>query len=132
MMTTAENLKRLREAKGMTQVELGRLADIPPSQISKYERQYCRIGVRNLSRLAGALGCSMQDIDERLNADANAAGDGRRIYARDDMLLYICTVWDKLPMETRIDLASAARAAVTASTATPPKPAAPAKAARAK
>ncbi len=112
MMTTAENLKRLREAKGMTQVELGRLADIPPSQISKYERQYCRIGVRNLSRLAGALGCSMQDIDERLNADATAAGDGRRIYARDDMLLYVCTVWDKLPLETRIDIATAARAAV--------------------
>ena len=116
-MTTAANLKRLRVAKGLSQVELGRMAGIPPSQISKYEREYCHIGVRNLSRLADALGCAMHDIDERLLTDANAAvPDGRRIYAKDDMLLYLCTVWDKLPLGTRIDIVSDVRAALNPST----------------
>jgi transcriptional regulator with XRE-family HTH domain len=62
-MGIAENLKRLREAAGLSQTELGKRAGVSQQLIQKIEtNQYYRI--TKLPEIARALGVPMHEVDE--------------------------------------------------------------------
>lgn len=54
-LTLGEKLKRRRLAKGWTQVQLGRLAQISATSLADYERDYREPGAVSRSRLCKAL-----------------------------------------------------------------------------
>lgn len=56
------NLKRLREAKGLSQEGLMRISDVHRTQISNYERGRAEPQAEVLARLARALGVSTEDF----------------------------------------------------------------------
>ena len=52
----AENIRKLREQKGMTQEELAELAGISQSHLSKFEAGSRNIGMKTYTRILEALG----------------------------------------------------------------------------
>jgi transcriptional regulator with XRE-family HTH domain len=58
----AINLKKLREARGYTQMALARRSGINHGYISKVERELKNLTLANLEALAIALGCSEADL----------------------------------------------------------------------
>ena len=59
-----ERLRKLRKAKGFTQEELGRLADVHNVNLSRYERGLSNPSAVVLKRLAEALGVSVGHLVE--------------------------------------------------------------------
>lgn len=59
-----ERLRRLRKAKGYTQEELGRLADVHNVNLSRYERGLSNPSSVVLKKLAEALGVSVGHLVE--------------------------------------------------------------------
>lgn len=57
-------LKHLRERAGLTQAQLARKSDLPPTVISFYETGERAPGLENLKAIIRGLGCS---ADELLN-----------------------------------------------------------------
>ncbi|MDR0867470.1 MAG: helix-turn-helix domain-containing protein [Planctomycetota bacterium] len=93
----AERLKRLRLDRKMTQQELSKRSGVQQQTISQYETARNAIGVDNITKLAQALECKPEDIDERF-ADLTKRAHGvervnntRRI--DDDILRYIVDSW---------------------------------------
>jgi transcriptional regulator with XRE-family HTH domain len=70
----ADNLKRLRAAKGVTQQELAELAGLPVGSVRNWEiaRREPRLHV--LPRLARALGCTTDDLLRGLGEDEPKSG----------------------------------------------------------
>jgi transcriptional regulator with XRE-family HTH domain len=58
----ATNLKRLRKARGYTQVELARRSGIPNRYISSIEQELKNVSVANLEALARGLDCLLVDL----------------------------------------------------------------------
>jgi transcriptional regulator with XRE-family HTH domain len=58
----ATNLKRLREARGYSQLELARRTGLPNGYISKVEQELKNVTLANLEALANGLGCSLEDL----------------------------------------------------------------------
>ncbi len=58
----ASNLRRLREAAGLTQDGLGRAVMMDGAEISRYERGERDPQLRNLVRLARGLGVAVADL----------------------------------------------------------------------
>jgi transcriptional regulator with XRE-family HTH domain len=58
------NLRRLREAAGMTQMELGNRCDMQNSVISRYERGLRDPQLEAIAALAKGLGVSAADLVE--------------------------------------------------------------------
>ncbi len=58
----ASNLRRLREAAGLTQDGLGRAVMMDGAEISRYERGERDPQLRNLVRLARGLGVTVADL----------------------------------------------------------------------
>jgi transcriptional regulator with XRE-family HTH domain len=58
----ASNLRRLREAAGLTQEGLGRAVMMDGAEISRYERGERDPQLRNLVRLARGLGVAVADL----------------------------------------------------------------------
>jgi DNA-binding XRE family transcriptional regulator len=56
------NIRRVREEKGLTQEELGDLAGLHRAYIGQIERGEENIGVRNLEKIAEALGINSKDL----------------------------------------------------------------------
>ena len=59
------NLKRIREEKGLTQVNLAKIAEISPRMVSKYEngeRDIFKAESQTVYKIAQALGCTVEDI----------------------------------------------------------------------
>jgi transcriptional regulator with XRE-family HTH domain len=56
------NLKRLREARGYSQVQLARHCGVTKSYISKIEQYLLNISVGNLEVLCDALECAPEDL----------------------------------------------------------------------
>lgn len=56
------NLKRLREARGYSQIELGRRSGLENSKISKIEQAQGNASLALLDALAKGLDCSLQDL----------------------------------------------------------------------
>lgn len=61
-MSTGTNIKRLREQRGLTQEELGKMIDVSRSTITQWERGWTTPRMGNVQLLAGALGVSTADI----------------------------------------------------------------------
>lgn len=61
-MSTGANIKRLREQRGLTQEELGKMIDVSRSTITQWERGWTTPRMGNVQLLAGALGVSTADI----------------------------------------------------------------------
>jgi transcriptional regulator with XRE-family HTH domain len=61
----ATNLKRLREARGYTQLELARRSGLTNAYISKIEQELMNVSLANLEALANGLGCSEEDLVRR-------------------------------------------------------------------
>ena len=64
------NLKRLRAANGMTQEQLAQAAGVPRICIARYETGKHDPGIRNVGKIAAALGCSLDDLIGREDDDA--------------------------------------------------------------
>jgi transcriptional regulator with XRE-family HTH domain len=58
------NLRRLREAAGLTQMELGNRCNMQNSVISRYERGLRDPQLEAIAALAGALGVQAADLVE--------------------------------------------------------------------
>lgn len=56
------NLKRLREARGYSQMELGRRSGVDNNQISQIEQEQGNASIALLDALAKGLDCSLQDL----------------------------------------------------------------------
>ena len=69
-MSFGENLRRLRRDKGLTQAELGKLADMKITHMSKLENDTGDPKLSTLYKLMGALECSA----DTLLMDANKVG----------------------------------------------------------
>jgi transcriptional regulator with XRE-family HTH domain len=59
------NLKRLREARGFTQLQLARRCGVTKGYVSKIEQQVLNISVANLEALCDALDCAPEDLLRR-------------------------------------------------------------------
>jgi transcriptional regulator with XRE-family HTH domain len=59
------NLKRLREARGYTQKELGRLCGLSKTYIGNVEQGTVNISLANLEALANGLDCTAEDLLRR-------------------------------------------------------------------
>ena len=55
-------LRRLRKEKGLTQVQLAEKAHVPRSVIARHETGRTELSTKNLTKIAGALDCSMEDV----------------------------------------------------------------------
>jgi transcriptional regulator with XRE-family HTH domain len=58
----ASNLKRLREARGLTQDELAALSRLHKNYISNVEQATVNITLANLEALAAGLGCTEEEL----------------------------------------------------------------------
>lgn len=61
-MTIAENIKRLREAKSMTQEDLAAALGITASAVSLWESGKRSMNVKTADQLAQALGVTLNDL----------------------------------------------------------------------
>lgn len=61
-MSTGANIRRLREQRGLTQEQLGKMVDVSRSTITQWERGWTTPRMGNVQLLAGALGVSTVDI----------------------------------------------------------------------
>lgn len=61
-MSTGANIRRLREQRGLTQKQLGKMVDVSRSTITQWERGWTTPRMGNVQLLAGALGVSTADI----------------------------------------------------------------------
>lgn len=72
-MTLGENLKRLREAAGLSQAQLAALARLTPKMVQRIESGSGDTGVSNIKALVIALGCT---ADELLFDETELGEDG--------------------------------------------------------
>ncbi len=61
-MSVGENLKRIRKAKGLTQVDLSKKTGIGQNTISSIERGVNQPIQATLTELAAALGCTVSEL----------------------------------------------------------------------
>lgn len=61
-MNIGKKLKKLRNEKGLTQVELGRMLNVGPTSIANYESGYSMPDIVSLAKLADIFGVSMEFI----------------------------------------------------------------------
>jgi transcriptional regulator with XRE-family HTH domain len=59
------NMKRLREARGFTQEDLGRICGFHKNYVSNVEQAVVNITLANLEALAKGLGCTEGDLLRR-------------------------------------------------------------------
>lgn len=62
MQTFPEQLRQLRQARGLTQQMLAEKAGLNPQQIVRYESGKSQPMLDALSRLAGVLGCTLDEL----------------------------------------------------------------------
>ena len=55
-------LRKLRKINGLTQVRLAEKANVSRSVIARYETGRTELSTKNLSKIADALDCSMEEI----------------------------------------------------------------------
>ena len=60
----AANMRRIRHAKELTQEKVAERAELHVNYISSVERGERNISIRNIERIASALGVSMTDLVE--------------------------------------------------------------------
>lgn len=82
-MSTGVNIRRLREQRGLTQEQLGKMVDVSRSTITQWERGWTTPRMGNVQLLAGALGVSTADIiaDELPPSNAIKPATAKPAYA---------------------------------------------------
>lgn len=82
-MSTGANIRRLRERRGLTQEQLGKMVDVSRSTITQWERGWTTPRMGNVQLLAGALGVSTADIiaDELPPSNAIKPATAKPAYA---------------------------------------------------
>jgi transcriptional regulator with XRE-family HTH domain len=73
-MTVADNLRRLRGKRNLSQVELADLAGVSQQLVSQIERGK-NVSTKYLPQIAGALGCQPGDIDPSYRVDTALLDD---------------------------------------------------------
>jgi transcriptional regulator with XRE-family HTH domain len=63
-----QNVRRQREARGLTQEKLAERSNLDPTYISGIERGLRNPGIKNVARLAKALGITTAKLTEGVNA----------------------------------------------------------------
>ncbi|MCI8378181.1 MAG: helix-turn-helix transcriptional regulator [Lachnospiraceae bacterium] len=63
-MTVAENIKRIRTEKGLTQKQLGEKCGMSESTLRQYELGFRNPKIETIRKIAVALDCTISDIDE--------------------------------------------------------------------
>ena len=58
----AANMRRIRLQEALTQEKIAEFAELHPNYISSVERGERNISIRNIDRIAGALGVEMVDL----------------------------------------------------------------------
>lgn len=58
----AANMRRIRKAKELTQEKVAEAAELHPNYISSVERGERNISIRNIERIANALGVTMAEL----------------------------------------------------------------------
>lgn len=66
-------LKRVRQEKGIRQVELSKKLGVPQSFVSKYESGDRRLDILELRKVCDALGISLQEFIQELENSLNEA-----------------------------------------------------------
>ena len=66
-------LRRLRKINGLTQVRLAEKANVSRSVIARFETGRTELSTKNLSKIADALDCSMDEIVKGGRADGAAS-----------------------------------------------------------
>ena len=56
------NIRKIREEKGLTQEKLAAVADLHRAYIGQIERVEKNIGLKNLEKIAKALGVDVKDL----------------------------------------------------------------------
>ncbi len=67
-MTVAENIKRIRKEKGLTQKQLGERCGMSESTLRQYEIGYRNPKLETIQKIAAALHVSPSELDERIDA----------------------------------------------------------------
>ena len=75
----ALNLRRLRQAKGLSQEELAHQAEIDRTYVSALERSVYAAGIDVVDRLASVLGVEAADLLKRQRRKQRKADEGRVI-----------------------------------------------------
>ena len=68
LIAFGHNVRRFREKKGITQEKLGETASIDPTYVSGIERGVRNPGIKNVIRIAKALGTSASKLLEGVEA----------------------------------------------------------------
>lgn len=66
-------LRKLRKSSGLTQVRLAEKAHVPRSVIARFETGRTELSTKNLSKIADALDCSMEEILKGGRSDGEAS-----------------------------------------------------------
>ncbi len=76
-MGFARKLGLLRNRKGLTQAELGKLINVTPQAVSKWENGISEPDIATIGRIARIFGVTVDYLllDERTEADTVSAGD---------------------------------------------------------
>lgn len=70
-MSFQSKLKSLREAAGLTQLDLATRMKVPSAMISHYECGQREPGLKNINKLIKALGCDPNDLLEARRKKTN-------------------------------------------------------------
>lgn len=88
------NIREVRERRGLSQTELAQLIGATPSSVSRYEREDSRVNLPLLFDIANALRCKPADLITELDGDLenrpyrlNIRGSGGEVLLLDERLL---------------------------------------------
>ena len=89
-MSIGDNIKKLRESKGLSQVELGKIAGVSDKAVSTWENNIKtpRMGV--IQKLSDYFGVSKSDIIEDVNVQQEA---DKRGFSFNALVLDILSNW---------------------------------------
>lgn len=68
LASLGQNVRKYREIKGITQEKLAEFASLDPTYISGIERGLRNPGIRNVARIAKALGLKTSELCEGVDA----------------------------------------------------------------
>ena len=77
LRAVCSGLRLLRESRGLTQDEIGRLAKVPPASVSRYERALVLPNLETLHRILQALGVGFSEL-ARASEEIRAAREAGR------------------------------------------------------
>lgn len=93
---------------------MAKQCDMSSAQVCQYEKGRSRIGISNLNKFAKALGCTIEEIDERVAKESAAEEKKRNRYIVDDILLMVVDAWNDAAPEAKVRAAALITESATA------------------